>query len=262
VSGLYGLVGLRESIQCYSCPVDPWSRAFLEWRSADAILTEALIAYLRSEGITRVLDLVANDTYRNLVDWSAIGQHLARVDGGVLHAYSSKAAGDGALSMFGRLVADREFDARADRLQAGQKELFEGSELCFQAEARPPEGWPVDSSLRWTLEDAVGRIRRGAVRFMNQRDSMTRTDGSSKLGFAARAERLLGDRRIDREDERALKDIGRLRDKVDYGEEHLADWELQKLREAYEYLRGREPDIPEFDADWETLANQLDWARG
>jgi hypothetical protein len=203
---------------------------------------------------------MANETYRNLIDWPALCTHLPGSGDAVLHAYSSQAAGDGALSIFGSLVGDPEFDTRAHRFWETRRVPFGGFELAFQSELGAPEDWPVDYTLRWTREDAVGRMRRGAVRFMNRRDQPKPGHDHGREGFARRADRLCKEKRIADEERLKLKYVGRARNTLDYEAKPLRSQELQRLREAYEYLRACEPDIPEFGPDWDTLMDQLDWA--
>jgi hypothetical protein len=260
VSGLYGLVMPREHIQCYSCPVEPWSHAFVQWRAAGKVtLTDLVLAYAESQGITRVLDLMANDAYRNLVDWPLVHQRLGGGSDTVLHAYYKRAAGDGALAAFGRLVASATFDEDAVAFRVGRPWPFEGSELRFEPEPRAPAGYPTDCRLRWTWEDALGRMRRGAVRFMNEVDRSRLPDGPVNEPFAARATRLHADRRITPEQMHALKTIGARRDAVEYHHLRPNDSELRTLREAYDLLREAGPDVPEWCSEWEVLASQLEW---
>ena len=102
LSGLYGLLRPKESIQLYSCPVKPQvADLWLE----DDLLTEVLCEYIRKYQIARVFDLTALVAYRNLIDWKKVAE--TRTD--VLHCFDTMSAGDYALIPFGKLLTTRRY---------------------------------------------------------------------------------------------------------------------------------------------------------
>ena len=66
------------------------------------MLTDVLCEYIRRFGIVRIIDLTAIDAYRQLIDWEKVAE--TRTD--VLHCIDVMAAGDYALTSFGRCLAE------------------------------------------------------------------------------------------------------------------------------------------------------------
>lgn len=95
VSGLYGLLRASEPIQLYSCPLSP--EVAEVWRR-DGLLTDILRAYIERNGILRVVDLTAMEAYRRLIHWDRVA--AGGID--VLHCFDTMAAGESALTSFGR----------------------------------------------------------------------------------------------------------------------------------------------------------------
>ena len=136
LSGLYGLLRPLEPIQLYSCPLkyqiaDIWD--------GDDLLTNVLCEYIRNQRIAKVVDLAAMDAYRKLIDWNRVSRSGVEV----LHAADSMAAGDYALTSFGRLLG-------SDLLQRTEDELVNlehGSQLedmVFQSTAVEWKGLPSE----------------------------------------------------------------------------------------------------------------------
>ena len=98
ISGLYGLLRPTEPIQLYSCPLAPPVAEL--WRK-DALLTDVLCDYIKRFGIARIIDLTAIDAYRRLIDW----EKVAATKTDVLHCFDAMAAGDYALTAFGKCLA-------------------------------------------------------------------------------------------------------------------------------------------------------------
>lgn len=96
ISGLYGLLRGSEPMQLYSCPLS--AEVARIWRR-DGLLTEILRAYIVRHNVLRVFDLTSMEAYRRLIDWDCVAAD--RTD--VLHCFDSMAAGESALTSFGRL---------------------------------------------------------------------------------------------------------------------------------------------------------------
>ena len=95
VSGLYGLLRASEPVQLYSCPLLADVAAI--WQR-DALLTDIVCAYVKRNDVLRVFDLTAMEAYRELIDWRRVA-----ADGtDVLHCFDTMAAGESALTSFGR----------------------------------------------------------------------------------------------------------------------------------------------------------------
>ena len=97
LSGLYGLLRPMEPIQLYSCPLA--SSVAELWRQ-EGLLTDVLCEYIKRFGIARIIDMTAIDAYRRLIDW----ERIAETKTDVLHCFSEIAAGDYALTSFGKCL--------------------------------------------------------------------------------------------------------------------------------------------------------------
>ena len=109
LSGLYGLLRPTEPIQLYSCPLA--SQVAEQWRE-DTLLTDVMCEYIRRFQIARIIDLTAIDAYRQLIDWEKIA--ATRTD--VLHCFDVMAAGDYALTSFGKCLAEELLDLTEDEI--------------------------------------------------------------------------------------------------------------------------------------------------
>ena len=98
LSGLYGLLRPMEPVQLYSCPLAP--SVAESWRK-EALLTDILCDYIKRFGIARIIDMTAIDAYRRLIDW----EKIAATKTDVLHCFDEMAAGDYALTSFGKCLA-------------------------------------------------------------------------------------------------------------------------------------------------------------
>lgn len=78
VSGLYGLLTPTELIQKYSCDVTDEPNIKRLWKK-DNLLTELVLSYMRECGINRAFDLMADDSYRHLIDWELIKENSNKV---------------------------------------------------------------------------------------------------------------------------------------------------------------------------------------
>ena len=109
LSGLYGLLRPTEPIQLYSCPLA--SQVAEQWRE-DTLLTDVMCEYIRRFEIARIIDLTAIDAYRQLIDW----EKIAATKTDVLHCFDVMAAGDYALTSFGKCLAEELFDLTEDEI--------------------------------------------------------------------------------------------------------------------------------------------------
>lgn len=109
ISGLYGLLRPMEPIQLYSCPLEPPVEDL--WRK-DALLTDVLCDYIKRFEIARIIDLTAMDAYRRLIDW----EKVAATETEVLHCFDEMAAGDYALTSFGKCLATELLDLSEDEI--------------------------------------------------------------------------------------------------------------------------------------------------
>ena len=143
VSGLYGLVRSSEPMQLYSCPLLAEVAAI--WQR-DGLLTDIVRAYVKRNDVLRVFDLTAMDAYRGLIDWD----QLAADGTDVLHGFDQMAAGESALTSFGRFFgylvslsddALIDLDPEHPRAEFGTCRLQRSTE---PPSGYPTETWPVD----------------------------------------------------------------------------------------------------------------------
>ena len=139
VSGLYGLLRTSEPIQLYSCPLLVDVAAI--WQR-DELLTDIVRAYVNRNDVLRVFDLTAMEAYRRLIDWDRVA-----ADGtDVLHCFDVMAAGESALTSFGRFFRYL--------LSLGNDELIgldpehspaEFGTCRLQRSMEPPPGYPTET---------------------------------------------------------------------------------------------------------------------
>lgn len=138
VSGLYGLLRASEPVQLYSCPLLPNIAAL--W-GRDALLTDILCAYVKRNNVLRVFDLTAMEAYRRLIDW----RRVARGATEVLHCFDTMAAGESALTSFGKLF--RYLISLSDDELIGLEPEHPSAEFetCrLQRGREPPTGYPTE----------------------------------------------------------------------------------------------------------------------
>ena len=134
LSGLYGLLRPTEPVQLYSCPLAPQVAKL--WRK-DSLLTDVLCDYIKRYGIARIIDLTAIDAYRQLIDWERITE--TKTD--VLHCFDEMAAGDPALTSFGKCLATELLGLSEDEIVALPSEHRFGT-VILRSLARPWRGCP------------------------------------------------------------------------------------------------------------------------
>lgn len=143
VSGLYGLLRSSEPMQLYSCPLSAEIAAI--WRR-DGLLTDIVRAHVTRNDVLRVFDLTAIGAYRGLIDWNEVA-----ADGtDVVHVFDQMAAGESALTSFGRFLryllslGDDELiglDPEHPTPEFGTCRLHRSTE---PPPGYPTETWPVD----------------------------------------------------------------------------------------------------------------------
>ena len=151
LSGLYGLLRLTEPIQLYSCPLAP--QVAKRWREG-ALLTDVLCEYIRRFEIARIIDLTAIDAYRQLIDWKKVA--ATRTD--VLHCLDVMAAGDYALTSFGRCLAEELLDLTEDEIADLPLEHRLGTVILRPEPPDPPRPRPEDTVTITIRRELDGRI--------------------------------------------------------------------------------------------------------
>lgn len=155
LSGLYGLLRPLEPIQLYSCPL---KHQVADLWIDDDLLTDLLCEYIRARRIAKVIDLTAMDAYRRLIDW----ERVAESETEVLHVVDAMAAGDYALTPFGRLLGTELLRLTEDELIA----LEPGSRLgttIFQSAGAEQRGLPseFDTTPPRPAEELADGLRGG-----------------------------------------------------------------------------------------------------
>ena len=152
VSGLYGLLRTSEPMQLYSCPLLADIAAI--WRR-DGLLTEIVRACVERNDVLRVFDLTAMEAYRRLIDWDEVA-----ADGtDVLHCFDSMAAGESALTSFGRFFRYMLSLGDDDLISlAPEHPCAEFGTCRLQRSTEPPRGFPTET---WPVEMAREVLRGG-----------------------------------------------------------------------------------------------------
>ena len=101
LTGLYGLVGVDDPIQCYSVPIE-WDNNVQKCWCRDNLPTRLLIAYLQRHQITHIFDMTAREDYRDMIDWLRVRDETQIP---VRHCFSRIGAGPDALTHLGEFVA-------------------------------------------------------------------------------------------------------------------------------------------------------------
>ena len=138
LSGLYGLLRPTEPVQLYSCPLEPQVAEL--WREEN-LLTDVLCDYIRRFGIARIIDLTAIDAYRQLIDW----ERIAATKTDVLHCFDEMAAGDPALTSFGKCLATELLGLSEDEIVALPSEHRFGT-VILRSLAETVPGLPTESA--------------------------------------------------------------------------------------------------------------------
>ena len=146
VSGLYGLLRVNEPVQLYSCPLSADIAAV--WQR-DSLLTDIVRAYVHRNGVLRVIDLTAMDAYRRLIDWDRVASE--RVE--ILHCFDSMAAGESALTSFGRLFRYLAFLGDDELIDLDPEHPPEEFGTCrLHRSSEPPLDYPVET---WQSQHAA-----------------------------------------------------------------------------------------------------------
>jgi len=173
ISSLYRLVTPTEPIQSYSCHVNHHLDIPKVWQNND-LLAHLIASYIKKHNITTVLDLTADEDYRQLVAWEVV-RHAAK--GYLLHAFSNMYAGADALQSFGTLLD--QFIEKGDEMlhdlrPQGRVEVAElGTETTFVDYPNPPSS---PATLR-----VAGRIsdeKKGPQTIPKQDERVTYSDRS------------------------------------------------------------------------------------
>lgn len=143
VSGLFGLVTPAEPIQLYECPLEDLP-AFSDVWQKDNRLTNVLLDYIRTNNITTIVDLTAQQEYRSLINWKLLN---LREGLRCLHVHNQDHVADEGLPHLGAFTRDVLIPMTDDQLHAiDAPRMFEAN--CLSPDILPPEGWPLEESRR------------------------------------------------------------------------------------------------------------------
>ena len=239
MSGLYGLLTPSEPIQLYSCHVPDHPAIARCWTENDR-LTRLLVAYIERLAITRVFDLTAVDTYRNLVSWEMV-RHAT--GGGVLHPFSSQYVGDSLLPSLG-ILAKRLLQASETELMAlkhGDPEplpdfadqlLYYRFPLPVAADAAEQQKEIAKQEQLTTINDMIGRMRRNMIKIL----ACIETEHGLQdqfWGFGERVRGLERARHLPRDTARRIQSFERLRNRVEYDGYMVTNAEWKRIGRYY-----------------------------
>lgn len=145
LSGLYGLLRPTEPLQLYSCPLAPQVAKL--WRK-DNLLTDVLCDHIKRYGIARIIDLTAIDAYRQLIDW----ERIAATKTDVLHCFDEMAAGESALTSFGKCLATDLLGLSEDEIVALPSEHRFGT-VILRSLAETVAGLPTEGTEMGASEE-------------------------------------------------------------------------------------------------------------
>jgi len=144
LSGLYGILLPEEQIQAYSCHVDDHPRISETWKDT-AFLTSLVLAYINRNAIKRVLDLIGQEAYRNMVDWDRIAKKIDTI-----HFFSEQYAGASALPSLGELARTRLLTKTEDEILVIEPRapiyLDDHGRIVVTKLPTSPDGLPKESS--------------------------------------------------------------------------------------------------------------------
>jgi len=184
LSGLYGLVNARESIQRYTLSLLDSTGIASLW-VGDSFLTRALDAYCRANGIERVFDLTGVLAYRSLVDWSLLAKSSSL---SMLHVYAKWHAGDEALptlgQLAGRLMQVPEGELR--RVRGGQQISVGDEPVLYAYQSSPPLGYPREPGDDAPDRDTREYEAQGLVRERTEPTPVSSGRDSTTLGAIVR----------------------------------------------------------------------------
>ncbi len=142
ISGLYGLVTPLELIQLYECNLEEL-RPFYDLWTKDDLLTEVLIDYIETNGITSIVDLTSQHEYRNLISWKKLKETICL---NILHAHNQHFSGHQALIELGGYFKENLVPMDASEfLVKGTNPI---NHCCLSSSIVPPDGWPMEWSSR------------------------------------------------------------------------------------------------------------------
>ena len=150
VSGLYGVLRTSEPVQLYSCPLLAEVAAL--WQR-DRLLTNIVREYVNHNDVLRVFDLTAMEAYRRLIDWD----HLAADGTDVLHCFDSMAAGESALTSFGRFFRYLVSLGNDELIGLDPEHASAEFGTCrLQRSPEPPSGYPTETWQAHMAEEVLG----------------------------------------------------------------------------------------------------------
>jgi hypothetical protein len=229
VSGLYGLVMPGEEIQRYSCHINDHSEIGLTWRG---VLTEALRSYIVRNDITDVVDVIGEEAYRVLVAWQDLKRNVR-----VVHCYGAQNAGPDSLRALGALTAELAGMSPAQVASAldesGRNTTHE--RVLFSKEAQAPRGAPreeIEGKLWVGAPDQLSRMRRNIIRMLRSREGSMRNSRQLMDRIRYHQDNL----RLDQNHAERMREVERLRRRVEYEGHHPTSFELDQIALRYAAL--------------------------
>ena len=137
-------------MQLYSCPLLADVAAI--WLR-DGLLTDIVRDYVNRNDVLRVFDFTAMEAYRRLIDWNQVAADGADV----LHCFDSMAAGESALTSFGRFFRYL-ISLGNDKLIGMDPEnpSAEFGTCRLQRSPEPPFGYPTETWEAHMAEEVLG----------------------------------------------------------------------------------------------------------
>ncbi len=175
ISGLYGALLPFEQIQSYGFNIKDSNEVKLSWIELN-FLTTVIIEYIRKNQITKVIEAMGDESYKNLINWTDI---RFSVNKNLLHTYSKQYSSADLLVPLGNLtkIMLKEFsEGDYSKIGAGSFLSTAYENIYFEQYRKPDlsSDYAFNESeavIQLTYSDRIGRMRRNIHKYL---DCMTK----------------------------------------------------------------------------------------
>jgi len=193
---------------------------------------------MRRHGITHVLDLTAQNSYRLLIAWERVRAEAKKV----LHCFGTQTAGSDFLIPLGflcREILSKGTEEKITSITPGTYFDTPYEQLLFLSSPRPPANAPQELEAQQSalnMADELGRMRRCIIRIVSALDSSVEQLGES--GITSKVRRLARSKLIPSVIETHMLTIIRTRNDVEYGRSlQISESRVQAARAAHSEIK-------------------------
>lgn len=228
-----------EDIQAYNYDVCDDPQIAERWTQGDR-LTNILLAYLEKHRISKVIEFMAVDAYKNLISWEMV-RHATQ--GNAVHAFSWQYAGSALLPSLGvltrRMLADWTEDSLL-KLKAGDSEPIPryNDKIVFQRfsvpEAEDLAREIQKQEIRLTYADCMGRMRRNIIQIL--RSIPSAQDYDHGKGVRAWLDAIEEHKLVEQPICARIREFFTLRNQVEYRGHVMTPAKWENVRRNYETI--------------------------